>query len=223
MTFFRLFEDYGLLLKVDKGQQIFHEGENSEELFFIQSGTVQLSKETENGKELTIRICGPKSIIGEYTLFDYALSHSTTAKALSQTELLMISKQSLELHLTEQPSLMIQYLKWVQQENLKNQSLIRDLVMNGKKGALYSTLIRLANTYGKRLDQKRIAICFTLTNTEMANICSTSREMVNRMLNDLKKNDIISIEHGQIIIHDLTYLKKECCCENCPTNICRID
>lgn len=223
MNFFRLFEEYGLLLKVDKGQQIYHEGEHSEDLFFIQSGTVQLSKETENGKELTIRLCGPESIIGEYTLFDYASSHSTTAKALSESELLMISKQSLELHLTEQPTLMIQYLKWVQQENLKNQSLLRDLVMNGKKGALYSTLIRLANTYGEPIGPQKIAICFTLTNSEIANICSTSRELVNRMLNDLRKNNIISLEHGQIIIHDLNFLKKECCCESCPSTICRID
>ncbi|UZN00159.1 helix-turn-helix domain-containing protein [Lysinibacillus sp. MHQ-1] len=28
---------------------------------------------------------------------------------------------------------------------------------------------------------------FQLTNTEIANLCATSREMINRMLNDLKK------------------------------------
>lgn len=32
----------------------------------------------------------------------------------------------------------------------KQHSKFRDLLLYGKKGALYSTLIRLANSYGKR-------------------------------------------------------------------------
>ena len=117
----------------------------------------------------------------------------------------------------------MEYLKWLQIENMKHQSRLRDLVLNGKKGALFSTLIRLGNTYGEFRSDNEVLINFPLTNTEIANLCATSREMINRMLNDLKKHHIISFNKGYITIHNLQFLKDEIACENCPLNICRID
>ena len=106
---------------------------------------------------------------------------------------------------------------------MKNQTRTRDIVLHGKKGALFSTLIRLANTYGEKRDANSIFINFSLTNTEIANLCATSREMINRILNDLKKHHIISFEKGFITIHDLNFLKNEIECADCPLAICRID
>lgn len=225
MDIYQLFEEHGLLVKVEKGNHIFHEGESAGDLFLIKNGSVQISKETENGKELTFRVCGKNSIIGESSLFGPTTYHSNTAKAITNSELIILSKRTLEMILTEQPTLMIEYLKWIQTENLKNQSLIRDLVIHGKKGALFSTLIRLSNTYGKPLQgaDNQVFIDIHLTNTEVANLCSTSREMINRMLNELKKQNVITFEKGYITILDLEFLKQEIACENCPASICRID
>ena len=118
---------------------------------------------------------------------------------------------------------MVEYLKWVQIENIKNQTRMRDLVLHGKKGALFSTLIRLANTYGQTNQDGSIFINFSLTNTEIANLCATSREMINRMLNDLKKHQIITFEKSFITILDVEFLKREIECAECPLVICRID
>ncbi|SOB91649.1 Crp/Fnr family transcriptional regulator [Ureibacillus xyleni] len=218
-----LFEEHGSLIKVEKGSNIFQEGECATEILLIKEGTVQISKETEDAKEITFRICGSQSIIGECPLFSETTVRSTTAKANVHTELLALSKDSLEMMLTQKPALMIEYLKWLQNENLKNQSLLRDLILHGKKGALYSTLIRLANTYGEPLEDNKILIKHFLTNTEIANLCSTSREMINRMLNELKKQKIISFDKGYITIMNISFLKQAICCENCPSTICRID
>ena len=219
----QLFEEHGLFVKVEKGSTIYREGENATDILLIKEGSVRISKETEDVKEITFRICGRHSIIGECPLFSSTTIRSTTAKANAYTELFALSKDSLEMLLTQQPALMIEYLKWLQNENLKNQSLIRDLVLHGKKGALYSTLIRLANTYGEQQEDGKLLINHNLTNTDIANLCSTSREMINRMLNELKKQGIISFDKGLITITDLTFLKQAICCENCPSTICRID
>lgn len=220
---FNFFQTKSTLLKVEKGTHIFQEGERAETIFLIKSGTVQISKETESGKELTIRICGKNCLIGESLMFCKFTSHSSTAKALEASEIYSMHNDLLESFIQDQPTLMIDYLKWIQTENIKNQSRLRDLILHGKKGALYSTLIRLANTYGEFRSDNEVYITITLTNTELANLCATSREMVNRMLTDLRKNRIISMVKGYITIHDLTHLKNEIDCENCPLAICRID
>ncbi|EON73455.1 anaerobic regulatory protein [Lysinibacillus sphaericus OT4b.31] len=218
-----LFKKHGVFIKVNKESKIFLEGERAKEIYYINTGAISISQETESGKELTIRICGPNSIIGEGSLFCNLTYHSMTAKVLEPSTLYVLSRKSLEQLLMEQPNLMVEYLKWLQTENLKHQSRLRDLVLNGKKGALFSTLIRLSNTYGNILENGTILIDFPLTNSEIANLCATSREMINRMLNDLKKHNILSFEKGYITIHDLQFLKDEIACENCPLQICRID
>lgn len=106
-----LFEDHGQFLKFDKGIQIYREGEFASEIFLLKHGKVQISKETESGKELTFRICGRGSILGETTLFSKENVHTTSAIALSPSEVLMLTKDSLEMLLTEQPALLIEYLR----------------------------------------------------------------------------------------------------------------
>ncbi|MEK4424172.1 Crp/Fnr family transcriptional regulator [Solibacillus sp. FSL K6-1523] len=218
-----IFHSKGTLIKADKGMHIFQEGELADHIFLIHNGSIQISKETESGKELTIRICSSNSLIGESLLFCGEQHHSTTAKTLECSKLFSIHNNQFETILNEQPTLLIEFLKWIQTENIKNQSRLRDLVLHGKKGALYSTLIRLANTYGEYRNNNEVHINLALTNTEIANLCATSREMVNRMLTDLRKTNKIKMEKSYITILDLNYLKQEIDCENCPLAICRID
>ena len=218
-----LFLQHGQIVRFEREHHIFQEGERADDIFFIKHGAVQINQQTESGKELTLRICRNGVIIGENAMFCHIQYHSTTAKATEPSELIVLSKSKFEVLLTGQPSLLIDYLKWMQVENIKNQTRMRDLVLHGKKGALFSTLIRLANTYGEKREDHSIFINFSLTNTEIANFCATSREMINRMLNDLKNHHILSFEKGFITIHNLDFLKKEIECADCPLAICRID
>lgn len=218
-----LFQEKGTFVTTKKGAQLFQEGSLADQLYFVQSGTVQITKETESGKELAIRICGEQTLIGETTVFCCSTFHSTTAKALTQTELYTLSREAFERYLQNEPTTMTAYLKWLQIEHLKNQSRLRDLVLHGKKGALYSTLIRLANTYGEFQSPNEVLIKLALTNTEIANLCATSREVINRMLSDLRKKLILSIDQGYIMVHNLSFLRREIECDNCPLSVCRID
>lgn len=217
------FQTKGIPLKLEKGVLLFQEGSLADQIYLIRSGSIQISKETESGKELAIRICGQQTLIGETAIFCCSTFHSTSAKALTHTELYGLSRETFESFLQNDQTVMTDYLKWLQIEHMKDQSRMRDLVLHGKKGALYSTLIRLANTYGEFTSANEVLIKFALTNAEIANLCATSREMINRMLSDLRKRRIISIDKGLITVHNLSYLKSEVECDNCPLAVCRID
>jgi|SRR5690625_316111 len=103
----------------------------------------------------------------------------------------------------------------------RDQRRIYDLISHGKKGALYSTLIRLSNSYGKK-KADGILIDIPLINQEMANFCGKARESVNRSLNQLRKANIITIDKAYITIKDLDYLRTEINCEMCPVVLCTI-
>ena len=91
-----------------------------------------------------------------------------------------------------------------------------------KKGALYSTLIRFANSYGMETEDG-ILISVPLTNQELANYSASARESLNRMLSELRKKGIIEMRGHLIFIKDIGYLKKAIHCENCGKDICNIE
>ena len=120
-------------------------------------------------------------------------------------------------------NLAIEMMKWINNHMRRLQSKMRDLLLNGKRGALYSTLIRLSNSYGVK-QNNGILINIQLTNQDIARFCGATREYVNRLLNELKRKDILALDStGKILIKDIEYLRKENQCENCPIEICNID
>ncbi|MEW9053680.1 MAG: Crp/Fnr family transcriptional regulator [Neobacillus sp.] len=218
----QLFETVHHIKKVEKGTFLFQEGSAADELFIVQSGIIQISKIIPDGRELTLRMCSKGDLIGELDLFSPNPRYLLSARLVESGEVAVIMRDTLEEKLAQNLAISLEFMKWMSQQYRKTQTKFRDLVLHGKKGALYSTLIRITNSYGIKTNQG-ILIELPLTNQELANFCGTSREVVNRLLSDLRKNGIISIDKGSITIHDLEYLKMEIDCEECPTEICKID
>lgn len=208
--------------KIEKGNYLFQEGQSAEELFIVISGVIQISKMVPDGRELTIRMCSAGELIGEIPLFCSSPKYMLDAKIVEDGEVAVLNKSDLEVKLGQDHSLALQFMKWLNLQHRKNQTKFRDLILHGKKGALYSTLIRLTNSYGI-VRENGIVINHPLTNQEIANFCGTSREVANRLLSNLRKNNIISIDKGIITIHNLRFLKEEIDCEDCPIDICKID
>lgn len=208
--------------KVEKGNFLFQEGSLADELYFVKSGVLQVSKIIPDGRELTLRMCSRGDLVGELNLFSPSKRYLLSARVVESAEVAVIMKEILEEKLSQDLTLSLEFIKWMSNQYRKTQTKFRDLVLHGKKGALYSTLIRISNSFGINTDCG-IFIDLPLTNQELANFCGTSREVVNRLLSDLRKSGIISIDKGSITIHNLEYLKREIDCEDCPKEICKID
>jgi len=65
----------------------------------------------------------------------------------------------------------------------------------------------LADKHGE-VKGSRIHIELPMTNQELANTIGTTRETVNRMLNQLKKQRILDTHRSEIIILDRDALKR---------------
>lgn len=208
--------------EIKKGDFLFREGDLTEGISIIRSGKIRIEKVTPDGRELTLKICGPGQLVGEVTIFSDASKYMLDARAIEDAVYLQISIKDLEEAMQSNGRLAIAFMKWMGIDQQKTQTKFRDLLLHGKKGALYSTLIRLSNSYGIE-KEKGILIDMVLTNQDLANFCGMTREVVNRMLADLKKKDILSVDEGKILVHNLGYLKTETNCENCPVYLCKID
>lgn len=85
---------------------------------------------------------------------------------------------------------------------------IRDFSMSGKKEALYTILLRFTRKFGVPF-QEGILIDFVITNEELAKFTGIStRNSVNRMLHQLRQQDIIEIIQSKIYIKNIQYLEE---------------
>ncbi|SHG75090.1 Crp/Fnr family transcriptional regulator [Virgibacillus chiguensis] len=206
---------------LEKNETLFISGDIVHSFYIVLLGKIMLHKPTADGREFTIRICKQGDIIGEPHFLTTPTKHLLHATAVERSKIFTISIEKLPELFSNESKFMLYLLQNVSKNAIRDQMKLRDLVMYGKKGALYATLIRLANSYGQT-KETGILINTSLTNQDLANFCGTSRESINRLLSDLRKNNIISIENSRILIHQLAYLKETIHCEECPIDICTI-
>lgn len=217
-----MFIQEGLPYDLSKGSYLFLEGKAPSHLFFIREGHIKVTRSTPGGRELALRIVGAGDVVGEIDLFCGDSSCSVSARAMDRCSLLSLPVTDFEAALLDDRVRNREWMMWSQLQQRKDQSRFRDLLLHGKKGALYSTLIRLSNTYGDRREDG-ILIGISLTNQDLADFCGASREVVNRMLHDLKENGVITMNKGFITIHKLDRLKETIDCDQCPQCVCQIN
>ncbi|MNH90454.1 Anaerobic regulatory protein [compost metagenome] len=205
---------------VHKGSNLFWEGDTADYLYFVHSGRIKVTKSADDGKEFTLYLHHKGDLIGYGDVLSESV-HLLSAEALENCELGVIQRKDLEVLLWQHGDLAVEFMRWQGMTHLLTQTKMRDLLMFGKTGALCSLLIRLNNSYGQAHGKHR-RLSIKINNTEMSDMIGATRESVNRMLSDLKKDGVIDIEEGHIVIYDLEHLRDVCHCDNCPAHICRV-
>lgn len=206
--------------KLDAGVNMFREGDPANSLYYVQSGKIKLTKLSEDGREYTISMFHTGDLFGQTDPFRDS-RQSFSATTIEKCVIGTIQKSDLDILLWQHGDLAVEFMNWMGSMHRLTQTKFRDLVMFGKTGALCSTLIRLANTYGVA-EEAGITISLKLTNAELADFIGCARESVNRMLGELKKAGAIAMDDGSITITNLRYLQNACRCELCPAELCRI-
>src|SRR5699024_10441446 len=216
----QIFLEIGEEKESAKDSMLFSEGEDATHRYIVKAGLIKVGKLSQDGREISIRLCREGDFVGEISLYS-ELKRLLNAQVVKDSRILVIDKKSLEEKLLKKSKLAIELIQLMNDMSRRDQMRIYDLISHGKKGALFSTLIRLSNSYGK-ITEDGILIDMPLTNQEIANFCGKARESVNRSLNQLRKDQVISIDKGFITIKDLEYLREEINCEVCPVGICTI-
>lgn len=208
--------------KIKAGTVLFQEKDPVQYIFLILKGSTAIGRVHEKGKEFLLKILNSRELLLEYQIFKDEPYYHFSAKTVTDCEFLFIKKEQFESFVLNDPSIMISLVSWLSTRYLKAQMKCQDLIMNGKKGGLYSILIRLCNSYGI-MTENGILIDLPLTHQELANLTYGTREVIQRLLKELREMDIISYEQQKFTVKNLSYLKREVDCQNCSAEICGLN
>ncbi|SKA12906.1 Crp/Fnr family transcriptional regulator, partial [Selenihalanaerobacter shriftii] len=199
-------DDLIIMRKYKKGMFVFLEDEPGEALFFIKSGQIKLSKMLETGEEQILQILKADDIFAEVVLFDQG-PYPATAEVIEDAKIGMIKSEDVNKLIKRNPEISIKILDVMSKRLRQAQMKIRDLGLKDTRGRTASMLVKLAEEYGKETD-KGIELELSLTRKEFSNLIGTSRETITRILSDFKDDNLVEVGRKQIIVLDLTGLKK---------------
>lgn len=189
-----------------KKNVIFHEGSDKDAVYFIKSGLVKTFKTDIDGNEQIVSLLSKGDMLPHTGFFNQA-PYPATAETLSDTHLVILPIRSFEQLIFDVPALSISLINMMGAKIGELQKILMHITGHDVQGRLSAFLLKLADQLGERTgDQIRIEL--PITNQEIANTIGTTRETVNRLLNQMKREKIVESNRSEIIIRNIDALKE---------------
>ena len=199
---FKLFSDHDLAALFPAVQHrtyprhafILRAGEKSDALYIIISGRAKIVIDDGEGREVTLTTIGPSEFFGEMSLIDEK-PRSASVEALEPCEVLYISKQAFMAALKDNYEAAMLMLKSVVARLREADRKIASLALMDVHGRVARLLMDLARDHGG-------SWIVDTGSEEMARMVGASREMVSRVLKDMRDRGLIRREKRKIIVLD---------------------
>lgn len=189
-------EIHAIIRSYPRNSMIIYEGDNSEALFVVVSGRVKVFLSDEKGKEIVLNNHGPEEYFGELALFDDS-PRSASVITLEKSKLAMISNTEFKACLRSNPEVAMQVIRGLIMRLRNATENVRSLALLDVYGRVARLFLQLA-----REEDGKLAIREKLTQQDIADRVGSSREMVSRIIKDLKAGGYIQLDKNCITLKE---------------------
>jgi len=188
-----------------QGEVMFAEGSACQGLYVLVSGRVKIFKTSASGREQVLAVEEPGSSFAELPVFDGG-PYPASASAMSDTEVLFISRADVRALCLERPEVALKILQVVAARQRRVVAVIEELSFTTVRHRLVSWLLREATSNG-RPSERGTVITLPASHQELAAHVGTVRELVSRNLARLQVQGFIAVEARELTILDPEGLK----------------
>ena len=184
----------GTVRSYPKHTLLIQEGDRTDQLYVVLSGRLKVFLSDSEGKEIVIDTLGPRQCFGEMAL--EGEPRSASVMTTEACKLAMIERDQFKRFLVENPEAAY--------------ALIVTLIRRARNLTRAVGSLALLDVYGRvaRLlldnaaeENGRLVVGERLTQQEIARRVSASREMVSRIVTDLREGGYIGIENDRMVIY----------------------
>ncbi|MCL4424267.1 MAG: Crp/Fnr family transcriptional regulator [Firmicutes bacterium] len=190
--------DWANIYKYKKGTTLFCPDVATDDVLIIKSGWLRSYLISEDGRELTLLIFGPKSMLCEFVLFSLH-PFQTFAQAMEDIEVFRVKKKRLEELLTQNPEIMIRAWRAMTAKIQAVLGRMRSLLFDDLNRRVLEA-ISLLSTCLIRASDKDGEIEIAVTHEELASLTAASRTAVTGCLAELARAGAISVSRGKVIL-----------------------
>jgi len=188
-----------------KKSVVFTEGSEKEAVFFIHDGLVKAYKTDENWHEQIVSFLKTGDMFPHIGFFNKD-PYPATTEAIVDTHLLAVPVQKFEQLLLDTPTIAIKVMRVLGSKIKELQEKLQEFSGQDVNHRALSFLLKLAEQHGE-WNGNTVHIDLPMTHQEFANTIGTSRETVNRLLNQLRKEKILQMNRNRMTISNIDALK----------------
>ena len=190
----------------EKGQMILLEESTGETFFIIPSGTVKVTRLSDDGREVILALLGESDFFGEMSLLD-GEGRSANIVANEDAEVMTLSRRDFLEYLETYPKIAIALLEELAVRIRKSDQQIESLSLSDSEQRIGITLIRLAEE-GGTIKRGDVTVQNLPYQQDIANMAGTSRETVSRTLKLLEDKKLVKRNGSDITIFNFNTFRQ---------------
>lgn len=178
------------LKTIRKRDYLFHEGEKGSSMFLLVDGNIQLHKNTEDGREVVIRVIKPGDVFAEVVLFEKEC-YPVSARGVTNADVLVFPKDGIHRLLAEE-SFRNDFIAMLMAKQRYLAERIQELTTQDVEHRFFTFL---RSQYGEK---ERIIT--PLSKKDIAAAIGTTPESLSRLILRLTNDEIIDWQGREIHI-----------------------
>lgn len=185
----------GLVRTLPRRTVVFQEGDLSDQIYGVLSGRLKVYLSDADGREIALDLLGPGQIFGEMSLDGQP--RSASVMTLEPSRVVIVQKEAFRAHLATHPDAGFALLCLVIRRARNLSGLAGSLALLDVYGRVVRTLTLAASR-----DAEGLTLPEKMTHQEIAARAGTTREMVSRILSDMRASGLLRVEAGRTLLHD---------------------
>jgi CRP/FNR family cyclic AMP-dependent transcriptional regulator len=186
-------EQHSALRAVRKNTVVIQKGDESGVLYVVISGRLKVTVADGQGKEVILNTLGPGDYFGELAILG-DMPRTATVMSLEDSKLLTLSRKAFLDLVREQPDIALAVIR-----NLTERvSQLTEQVGRLALGDVYSRIRDVLNA--QAVEEGGVLVTGRFTQSEIAQMVGSSREMVSRVFKDLREGGYIRLEDKRVVI-----------------------
>jgi len=185
------------ILKFERSQHVFTQGDVADAVFYIQKGRIKLTVVSDQGKEAVVGILEPGQFFGEGCLNGHPLRIATTT-AMEECVITSITKEAMIATLHTEPKFSELFMAYLLTRNSRVEEDLIDQLFNSSEKRLARLLLLLAH-FGTEGTPQPILV--DISQETLAEMIGTTRSRVSFFMNKFRRLGLISY-NGKIEVHN---------------------
>ena len=190
-----------LIVKHQKGEEIFRQDKPISHLMFLVSGLVKIYKDDEKKRSIILKIVGPNKFVGLFSSF-YENRYQFSATAIENSEMIYVSIPLINEILVENGRFAREMIWHLSNDGM---DLMNKLIYFPQKqvpGRIAEVLLFFSEEiYSK--DE----FTLPLSRQELADLVYSTKESISRTLTEFKNDRIIDIDDRKITLKSIDLLR----------------
>ena len=191
--------------KYSKSDIILMEDEVGDTFFIILEGSVKVTRDSEDGREVILAVLSSGNFFGEISLLD-GKTRSANAIALEKTSLMILKTNDFLQLLKEIPQISISLLSELAKRIRKTDEQVENLAFSDAEKRIGISILSISEQLGV-VKNGLVKIPKLPFHQDIANMAGTSRETVSRMLKLLETKKLITRNSNELSFVDYNKFK----------------